>query len=438
MTKRAWWIAVVGCFGLALAVRVGAVLGRPHLHPAGDAAEYWLLSNYVAEGKGWIEPIIFKGTGLKVETSKLPPLYTLTLLPCSLVGFKSYFAHRIWSGVLSAFGAPVAALLGRRLAGPAVGVVSAFGVALYPNLWMPAAVGLSESISPILAMLVLLAAYRMWARPSVPAALLLGSTIGLATLARDEMVVFTAFVLLPFALRARRGWRPPREAARFLAVGLAGVVVVVLPWVGFNSSRFSRPVLVTDRLGATLASANCPGSWNGEFAGYWLRSCALAAAVGARGDEPAQDDTEAGVGLRYVGDHLGRLPLVELQRLGRTFAVWRVGQQSNLDAFIDGRPKPWIGVGLWSYYALVALAPYGLWRLRRAGVPLFPLLAVLADVIVVVLVTYGQTRFRATLEPVLVLSAAVTVCAMGGRVMRPADERDGADEGEAATAARAG
>ena len=430
MSRRAWCFVVAGCFVLALAVRIGAVLGRPHLHPAGDAAEYWLLSNYVSEGKGWIEPIIYKGTGLKVETSKLPPLYTLTLVPCSLVGFKSYFAHRIWSGVLSAIGAPVAAQLGRRLAGPAVGVVAAVGVALYPNLWMPASVGLSESISPILAMLVLLAGYRMWARPTLPAALLLGATIGLATLARDEMVVFTVLILLPLALRARRRWRPPREAVRLSAAGAAGVMIVVLPWVGFNSSRFSQPVLVTDRLGATLASANCPGSWNGEFAGYWLRSCALAAAVGARGDEPAQDDTEARVGLRYVGDHLGELPRVELQRLGRTFAVWRVGQQSNLDAFIDGRPKPWIGVGLWTYYALVGLAPYGLWRLRRTGVPLFPLVAVLADVVVVVLVTYGQTRFRATLEPVLVLLAAVAVCAMGGRVIGPGPTRVGAVEGK--------
>ena len=47
--------------------------------------------------------------------------------------------------------------------------------------------------------------------------------------------------------------------------------------------------------------------------------------------------------------------------------------------------------------------------MRKSGVPLFPLGAVLVDVFFVVLITYGQTRFRATLEPVLVLLAAVAV-----------------------------
>jgi hypothetical protein len=410
-----WRLLVAGSFLVALVVRIAAILGRPHLQAGGDVAEYWLTSNYVAEGKGWIEPIIYMGTGVKAQTAKLPPLYTMLLIPCSLVGFKSYFAHRIWSGILSALGAPVAAALGRRVGGPVVGIVAALGVALYPNLWMPAQLGLSETISPIMAMLVLLAAYRMWSHPTLSAALVLGVAIGFAALARDEMAVFAALILLPLAVMAGRRRRSIGEAARLLAVGLVGILAVVSPWVGFNLTRFSRPVFITDRLGATLASANCPPAWNGLAAGYWLMTCAIQAETGSHGDEPARDAVATTVALHYIGQHLDQLPRVEFDRLGRTFAFWQVGEQANLDSLVDGRPKLWVQVGLWSYYGLLPLAPFGLVRLRRAGLPTFPLWAVLGDVVLVVLITYGQTRFRATLEPVLVLLGAVAVCGSGPR-----------------------
>lgn len=410
MSDRTWRSLVAACVLAGLAVRIGAVLGRPNLHPAGDAAEYWLISNYVVEGKGWIEPIVYHGTGVRLQTAKLPPLYTLLLMPCSLVGFKSYFAHRIWSGVLNVTGVVLGAALGRQVAGRWAGVVTAAGIALYPNIWMPAEVGLSETISPILAMLVVLAAYRLWCAPGWRRAAALGVSIGLATLARDEMIVFAGLILLPLAYGGRRERRPWRERLRLLSAGVVAVLIVVTPWIAFNTSRFGQPVLVTDRFGTALASANCDRTWHGPLAGYWVQSCAIAAQAGATGSEPARDAVALKVALRYLRTHLSSLPLVEAERLGRTFGVWRVGQQMNFDAFLDGRPQPWVWVGLYCFYGLALLAPFGLVRLRRGGILTFPLWAVFADVVLVVLVAYGQTRFRATLEPVLVLLAAVAVC----------------------------
>lgn len=419
MSSRTWRLSVGACLLIGLAVRVAAVLARSNLHAAGDAAEYWLLSNYVVEGKGWIEPIIYHGTGLRVQTAKLPPLYTILLMPCSLVGFKSYFAHRIWSGVLNSSVVVIGAALGRRVAGRWAGVLAALGLALYPNIWMPADVGMSETISPVMAMLVVLAAYWAWRHPTWPRTALLGLAVGLAALARDEMIVFAGFVLLPVAYGPRGGGRSWSQRGRLLGAGVAAMAAVLAPWIVFNSLRFSQPMLITDRVGATLASANCTATWNGPYAGYWLQSCAVAAEKGATGDEPARDAVATRVATRYIFDHLAQLPRVELERLGRTFAFWRVGQQVQLDSFVDGRPHTWVEVGLWCFYGLAALAPFGLWRLRRHGVLTFPLWAVFADVILVVLITYGQTRFRATLEPVLVLLAAVAVCWAAGVPMDP-------------------
>jgi hypothetical protein len=137
--------------------------------------------------------------------------------------------------------------------------------------------------------------------------------------------------------------------------------------------------------------------------------CAEASAVGVHGDESAVDPVALRHGLHYVSAHLSGLPAVEVVRLGRTFGFYHPVGQIDLDTFVEGRPRFWALVGLGMFYAFAPLSAAGALLLRRRKVPLFPMIAVAADVIVAVLVTYGQTRFRATLEPVLVLLSAVAV-----------------------------
>ena len=56
---------------------------------------------------------------------------------------------------------------GREIGGRRVGLIAAFLVAVYPNLWMSDELGLSEALSPLLVALVLLTAYRFWKRPGL-------------------------------------------------------------------------------------------------------------------------------------------------------------------------------------------------------------------------------------------------------------------------------
>jgi hypothetical protein len=418
LTARTWRLLVAGSFALGLAIRIASVLGRPHLAPAGDPYQYWGQANLLAEGKGYIEPIQYTVHHTRVPTAKLPPLYTLLLTLCSIVGFKSFFAHRVWSAILNSVVVLTGAALGRRVAGPRVGVLTAVGVAIYPNIWMSAGIGMSETISPIMVTLVLLAAYRMRESPSWQSAAWLGLSAGLAALARDELLVLGALLLAIVAYGRPSDARPWPVRLRLAGAGAAAAATVLTPWVTFNMTRFSHPVFISDRLGVTLSSANCDTSWHGPLAGYWAMPCALASVNGVRGDESAENSVATGVGLRYVEHHLGSWPVVEAERLGRTFGFWRVSQQIGLDGLVEGRPRPWVWVGLWSFYGLVAAAPFGVIRLRRSGTWTFPLWAVLGDVVLVVLVTYGETRFRATLEPVLVLLAAVAIDgAMGGKLL---------------------
>ncbi|HEX4865842.1 MAG TPA: glycosyltransferase family 39 protein, partial [Acidimicrobiales bacterium] len=217
-------------FGVGLAIRLASVLLKPHLAPGGDPLEYVGQANLLVEGKGWIEPLIYGHSGAHVQTAKLPPLFTLVMAMCSLVGFKSFFAHRVWSAIVGSLAVPVAAGLGKEVGGRKVAVLAAFGIAVYPNMWMSNGLAMSETISPILVMLALWAAYRMWRRPTRTSAALLGLAIGFAALARDELILLTLVVLLPIAWLARGPDR--KERLRLAGVGVAGVALVVVPWVG--------------------------------------------------------------------------------------------------------------------------------------------------------------------------------------------------------------
>jgi 4-amino-4-deoxy-L-arabinose transferase-like glycosyltransferase len=401
-----WRGLVAAAVLVGLGIRLADVLSRPHAVAMGDAAEYLGQANLLARGKGFIEPLVYAATHHAQPTAKLPPLYIMLMALCSLVGFKSFLAHRIWSAIIGASAVGLAAVVGRDLAGRRVGLLAAVIVAVYPNIWMSDALGLSETLTPILVLLVLWAAYRLQRRPTPAAAAWLGAAIGLAALGRDELVLLAPLVLLPLAIGSRtRSWT---TRGRLLLAGGAACAALLGPWVGYNLTRFTHPVFITDRLGSALATANCDEAWH-RNPGYWSFRCVLSAESGVHGDETVLDAAGERRALTYIDDHLGGLPVVEAERLGRTFAVYQIVPQIHLDVFVEGRPKWWAYAGLVMYYALVGLAVPGALLLRRRGTIIYPLLALVADVVITVLLTYGQTRFRAALEPALVLLAAVTM-----------------------------
>jgi 4-amino-4-deoxy-L-arabinose transferase-like glycosyltransferase len=407
-TSKGWW-AGLGVLTLAgLAIRLGTVLGRPDRRPGGDGYYFHYAANLLASGHGFIDPWFY---GLHphqyVQTASWPPLFVFVLATTSVVGLKSFLAHRVWCCVIGAAAVGATGLAGREIAGRRAGLIAAGVVAVYPNIWMSDELALSECLSPLLVALVLLCAYRFWKRPAMWPAAVLGAVIGVSALARDELVLLLAFILVPLALVARSvSWR--RRAA-LAGVGTLAALVVIAPWVGYNMSRFERPVFISSGLGVTLASANCDTTWNGTFEGYWSLHCALARPIDRRVDQSVQGAQAQSRALHYVRTHEHRLLRVELARLGRTFCVFHPLQQVRLDSYVETRPYHWALVGLGMYYCLAALAIGGTVVLRRRHVPVFPLWALALDVALSALVTFGQTRYRTTFEVSLALLAAVQI-----------------------------
>ena len=407
-----FWLAWVGLDTVvALAVRLATVIGRPNRSPGGDPFSYHFGANLLAEGLGFIDPWLYYGHNLHLhyQSAEYPPLFMGLLAISSLVGFKSFFAHRIWSCVIGAAGVPIAAYLGRDVMGGArqgrrVGVLVGLMVALYPNIWMSNEQLMSETIDPLVVGLVLLAAYRFWRRPRLWNAVAFGVALGVAALGRDELSLLT-LMALPLMLGARAiPWR-----ARWGRLGLAAAAfcLVVGPWVGFNLARFDKPVFISTGLGNTLASADCATTFSGSKAGYWSLGCALSAPHYQYQDASVTSAQAETYAMRFIRAHESSLPRVIFDREGRTFAYWNPTLQIRQDASVETRPFHWAEVGLYSYYALLVLSIPAVIELRRRRIPIYPLLFVLADVAISVAITLGQTRYRSPFELCLALTGAI-------------------------------
>jgi 4-amino-4-deoxy-L-arabinose transferase-like glycosyltransferase len=410
---RRWWIWLDAITLLGFGIRIATVLGRPDRRPGGDAYYYHYAANLLVEGHGFIDPFQYlKNHHHVVQTADWPPLFVLVLAATSVVGLKSFFAHRVWCCIIGAATVTVCGVTGRAVGGRRAGLIAAFLVAVYPNIWMSNELALSETISPLLVALVLLCAYRFWKQPRMRRMVLLGAVMGVAMLGRDELALLVPFIVVPVALVAPMPWR--RRVA-LAGTGTLVALVVIAPWVGYNMSRLERPTLISSGLGITLASANCGVTWSGPFEGYWALECAPHAKIDRHADGSVQSAQGQAYALRYISQHKDRFWRVELARLGRGFGFFHPLQQIGLDSFVETRPYHWAVLGLGMYYGLAALALGGTVVLRRRGVPVFPLWAVGLDVVFTMLVSFGDTRYRTPFEVSLVLLAAVALDAWWGR-----------------------
>ena len=181
--------------------------------------------------------------------------------------------------------------------------------------------------------------------------------------------------------------------------------------MGYNFSRFDKPVYISDGLGPTLASANCGITYSGTYEGYWSLDCmkGVVYKYTPTADESVNYANAEKVGMKYIRDHESELPAVTLARIGRGFGFFHPLQQVRLDSFVETRPYRWALVGLGMYYAFLALSIGGTIVLRRRRIPSFPLWAVGVDVLSVFILSFGQTRYRITFEVSLVLMSAVQI-----------------------------
>jgi 4-amino-4-deoxy-L-arabinose transferase-like glycosyltransferase len=375
----------------------------------GDAFYYHWQANALAHGAWFVDPVRWFLDGSERASAGHPPLYPTYLAFWSALGLDGVTAHRLASGVLGTATIVVVALLARRLAGNAAGLIAAGIVALYPQMWINDGMILSETMAIFMTAVALTAAYAFWRTPSMRNACWLGLACGAAALSRTELILMIPLVIVPLGLLLRElDW-----GRRIKLVVVAGLMagLVVAPWIVFNLSRFEETTTMTSGTGSALSAASCDEVWYGTLIGYYA-NCFQGPWPDPNLDESQRDLVPRKQAIEYTKDHITRLPLVVAARVGRLWDVFKPGQTTMLDWWIEGRGRAPSWIGLFAYYALWPFAIYGLVVMRRRKLPIIPLVAIAIIATFAAAITFGVTRYRAPAEVALVLAASIGAAAV--------------------------
>ncbi len=420
MRSRRFAVQLAVIAAIAFTIRVLVILlVDPHVPKLGDASAYHLIANNLADGRGYIRPFDLARFHLVVPTAEYPPLHPFVVSLFSRLGFRSVEWQRICLAVVGTGTVVVIGTLGRRVAGARVGIVAAMIAAVSPMLFLPDVTLMSETVFGFLVALSLLLAVRAHASPTPLAVGMIGVVLGFATLTRAEGALLAMLLVVPLAVRT------PGSVARrvgVVALGIAGVVVVVLPWTIRNERTFHQLVPVSNNFGGVLSGANCRLTYSGPSLGSWRSTFGRGDPAGGEcftgfnGHQPGFNEAMAGTdqrrrGVDYAREHVGELPKVAVARVLRTFGLFRPAQQIQLDA-LEGRPEQWQRWGTWLEWAMYPLAAAGLVILVRRKAPAWPLLAALVSVVVASAATYGGQRFRIGAEPTIVVATATALVAL--------------------------
>ncbi len=405
-------LIAAGAFALRL---VYIVFVRPHdTFLAPDAFLYHQGANLLSEGRGFIDPYEYLRRRVVKPAADHPPAYTLYLTIFSVLGLTTPLAHMIASAVLGTAAVAMVGLVGREVAGPRVGLVAAGIAAVYADLVLVDGSLQSESMAVLVVTGFTYAALRYKHHPTVRAAAGLGALVAWAGLTRPEQFLLGLVVVVPVVLRATTNRRD--GIVRVAAAG-AMCIAIALPWLALNLVRFHHPVLLSSNFDYTLATTNCPDTWYGSRIGFWSADCNVRAldAAGmtfADGDQSDRGAVWRRAGLRYLGDHPGRLPVVMAARVVRSFNLWNPPGQARLDSEVEGREYGLAVVAIGSFYVVTALAIIGTIHLRRRRHSLVELGGPIVTVLLMAVLFMANARYRAPAEGVVCVLAAVAVVAI--------------------------
>ena len=315
----------------------------------------------------------------------------------------------------------------------------------------PIAVHYSQHIAPETLALAS-AAFIFWrmveldARSTIRNAILVGVSVGLATLGRPTfllMVPVLALVALFLGHKQRpAGWWPSIAAFKVSSVLALSAVLVILPWPLRNLIVLGEPIATTSHGGSTLALGNCPEmlevvNEHGVNVVHVSRKAldrfvASSPVVKAYllanndpvppppGTERAADQWLAAQGQQFIRDHPKEFLWLAWARLKLTWSVVPPMKLEDADQVPQSAPME-LPLTIW-YAGIYTLALAGWWMMRGlsrtrglwwTGTMLVLVISVFAAVY------FGGPRMRAPVMPWLCLlsSNAMVVVFVQARLL---------------------
>ena len=391
------WLVALALFIGAFVVRIAFValvvgLDTPPLY---DAEQYDLLAQTLLT------------TGVFGLTPEEPSSLRMPLFPLILAGTYAVFGHsyvavRIALCTISSLTVVLTYFLGRSMFSPLVGLIAGGLVLVYPNTVYWSAFLLTEGFATLG---VTLSAYLMLSvRRTASVWSLIGASICISALYLTKPEFLILYPLVP--AWSWLTWHDLKKTVRVSAYLLSVASVCIALWSIRNYYVNDAFVLATTGSGRTFEGAHNDEVWsNPTYYGYWSAcdrrpDCQLSEDSAGL----ARDQEGWRVGIAYVSTNLEKLPLMLLRKLLR-FWVW---------------PPASLGrVGDLIYAVLMPLALFGFaraWWGRPENRPYWPAMIFLGATFNT-LVFYGSARFRAPIEPLILIFSVYGVVQLRNRAL---------------------
>jgi 4-amino-4-deoxy-L-arabinose transferase-like glycosyltransferase len=397
-----------------LVVRLGLIVATPDYEPDFDAFDYDRHASSIEAGDGYPRPVITLDESS--PTAFRPPLYPHLLAAVYKVSPGSLTPGRMFGAALGALSVLLICLIAQEFWGRRAAIAAGALAALFPPLVVLSASLTVESLFipfELGLVLVLLAYGRSGARLGWVA--LAGALVGLAALTRGNGFLLMIPVFLAL-IALRPAGAPGRHALRGTLVAAGVAVLVISPWTIRNTIAFDRVIPLTDSFGYALRGTysdvarsddEAKGAWRPPDQDPANRSIYL----NPENNEADIDSRLLDAGIEYIKDNPGyaiEAPLLNTYRLANPLAS---DEQRRLSYIEMGIPESirWLVTASWYVVALLALVGVvALVRRRFRPGPLWmwaiPLLMGGSTVVL-----SGAPRYRATLDPFIVMLAGLGV-----------------------------
>lgn len=406
-------LPAISTFCLALLVRVvyNLTVAR-HYTPQHDSLYYYMLGvHIVTEHCFCVQPYI-------------ATVYRAPLWPAIIAGIVGllgqhaelprYFLCLVGSGTCV-----LVYVFARDLFGWRVGLLAGLAAAIYPELYIYDGWLYTESLYIFLFFAFCYAVYRLQRDRKRANWIWCGVLLGLLSLTRPNGILVLVLFLFWAVIM---GWRKALPW-RVLAKSAAGITLItailVVPWTirNYNVSHAFVPVATGDGtvlLGAYNTMSVYSPSYSGGYPGSWINPLLSSPAIGHKYPDFCVPTCEVGrdiyfkdEAIQWIRNNLQLMPqLLEMHFIN----MWRPATYEAdlpVDASPDLRSSRVVLKMMQTFpIAVFILAAFGLALTFRRWRELLFLYLMIVLTIAQCIIFYGIPRFRAPIEPILILLGA--------------------------------
>lgn len=413
-SNRSFWIGL-GLIAVAAALwRFGYTIWTRDVGLLSDGIHYSQGARYLADGRGYINPLGVMMSGVEIQDGVHPPGWTTLLAVSALLGKESNLDFRLVAAGVGTLTVIITGLAARAAFNNRTGLIAAGLAAAYANIWLYEHELVSEPLALLGVAATLWCTYRFRDKPNVGWAIGMGAVVALSALTRAELILMAPLIVLPTALLARDSTWARRIG--LLAVSAAAALAFIGPWFAYNTTRFTEPVPLSAGMGGAMSAGNCATTFDpsSEWFAYYHFGCAIYS--GKVSEEPSEADVQRRENtMRYISEHKKEFLVAATARVGRAFSFYAPFQQIAFEA--ERGTPPWvIRFGLFSWWVLLPFAVYGYLVARKRQIPVYPFVGLLFIVVLAVFLTIGAVRYRAPIEIPLVMLAGFGIDTLWRRI----------------------